>query len=236
VVALPDHLPPWSGLWAGVASSMGPDPSVSLVVTLSEKPGEWHQALNALFPNARVVVEAGTLDRVLAGELASRFAGAAGVVMHGELRAHHDGQVVLHAGSGGLAKQWPLRCWIELSGLVARAGYRATLIAGEAERDRWADDGEFVASGGRYIDILEELAAVLSPAMAMVGADCGPAHLAGQLGVPTLSLFGPTSPERWAPIGPRVRVLRSADGTMMSIGSLEVIRNLARMLAEEQQS
>jgi hypothetical protein len=60
------------------------------------------------------------------------------------------------------------------------------------------------------IDNLEELAAMLCGARAFVGADSGPAHLAAQLGVPTLALFGPTDPAIWAPIGPRVRVLSPA--------------------------
>ena len=41
-------------------------------------------------------------------------------------------------------------------------------------------------------------------------ATTGLAHLAGLLGVPTLALFGPSDPTLWAPLGPRVRVLRSA--------------------------
>ena len=179
------------------------------------------------------MIETGTLDRVLAEDLASRFAGAGSVMMHGEVRTGHEGVVVLHAGSGGVAKQWPLRCWAELADRVERSGHRATLIAGEAERERWTDHSPFVASGGRFIDTLDELAAVLRRALAMVGADCGPSHLAAQLGVPTLALFGPTSPEQWAPVGPRVRVVRANDGTMESIGAPEVMRTLARLIAEE---
>ena len=43
-----------------------------------------------------------------------------------------------------------------------------------------------------------------------VGNDAGPSHLAGLAGAPTLALFGPTDPERWRPLGPRVTVLRRA--------------------------
>ena len=41
-----------------------------------------------------------------------------------------------------------------------------------------------------------------------VGNDSGPGHLAGILGLPTVSLFGPTAPSRWKPLGPRVTVIR----------------------------
>jgi ADP-heptose:LPS heptosyltransferase len=40
-----------------------------------------------------------------------------------------------------------------------------------------------------------------------VGADTGPTHLAAAAGTPTLALFGPTPPERFGPVGPRVAVL-----------------------------
>jgi ADP-heptose:LPS heptosyltransferase len=36
------------------------------------------------------------------------------------------------------------------------------------------------------------------------------AHLAAGLGLPSVILFGPTSPEHWAPRGNRVMVLRDA--------------------------
>lgn len=43
-----------------------------------------------------------------------------------------------------------------------------------------------------------------------VGADTGPTHLAAAAGAPTLALFGPTPPERFGPVGPRVAVLRES--------------------------
>jgi heptosyltransferase-1 len=45
-----------------------------------------------------------------------------------------------------------------------------------------------------------------------VGVDSGPTHLAAAAGTPTLALFGPTSPERFGPVGPRAEVLRVAHG------------------------
>jgi ADP-heptose:LPS heptosyltransferase len=34
-------------------------------------------------------------------------------------------------------------------------------------------------------------------------------HLAAALGVPTVAVFGPTEPDVWRPLGPRVTVVRS---------------------------
>jgi len=51
------------------------------------------------------------------------------------------------------------------------------------------------------------LAAILAGARLFVGHDSGLSHLAAVLGVPTLAVFGPTNPARWAPLGPQVSVV-----------------------------
>lgn len=48
---------------------------------------------------------------------------------------------------------------------------------------------------------LVELTAVLEMAVAGIGPDSGPGHLAAAVGTPFVSLFGPTSPQRTAPYG-----------------------------------
>ena len=57
---------------------------------------------------------------------------------------------------------------------------------------------------------LADLVALLATADVVVGNDSAPTHLAAQLGVPTVALFGPTDPALFTPWGPRVTVLRGA--------------------------
>jgi heptosyltransferase III len=52
------------------------------------------------------------------------------------------------------------------------------------------------------------LAGVLSQIDGFVGHDSGITHLSALVGTPTMALFGPTSPERWAPRGSRVVILQ----------------------------
>ena len=52
------------------------------------------------------------------------------------------------------------------------------------------------------------LAGVLSQVDLFLGHDSGVTHLAALLGTPTVALFGPTEPARWAPRGRAVTVIR----------------------------
>ena len=66
-----------------------------------------------------------------------------------------------------------------------------------------------------------------------VGADTGPTHLAAAAGTPTLALFGPTPPERYGPVGPRVAVLRESPAAYNRSGGrwpVEDVREAARRL------
>lgn len=58
---------------------------------------------------------------------------------------------------------------------------------------------------------LRETAALAAKASVVVGNDAGTSHLAAAAGAKTLALFGPTSPSRWRPMGPRARALVAED-------------------------
>lgn len=57
---------------------------------------------------------------------------------------------------------------------------------------------------------LPELAALLERCALYIGNDSGPAHLAAAVGIPTVTIFGPSTPER---TGPDVRWLTTASVT-----------------------
>jgi hypothetical protein len=122
------------------------------------------------------------------------------------------GPVVVHPGSGSPAKSWPLDRYLDLVGRLRADGRDVRVLLGEVERERWPAAAvarvEAAAPVARP-DTLEMLLAELQGASAFVGNDSGPGHLAGVVGVPTLSLFGPTDPARWSPLGPRVETLRA---------------------------
>lgn len=187
----------------------------------------WTANVGAMFPGAAVESVPGPIDRVAA----LRLAGGAGQVVG---RPNAGGPVVLHVGAGSEAKRWPLDRWAELRARLQPLG-GVEVIAGEVEAERFdrRDRTLFGAMGGRFIEGLEDLSVLTGSARVFVGCDTGPTHLAAQLGVATVALFGPTDPERWGPIGPRVRVVGPAEAAPMGwLESERVLGAVAEMLAK----
>ncbi|MFO7900980.1 MAG: glycosyltransferase family 9 protein, partial [Planctomycetota bacterium] len=121
-------------------------------------------------------------------------------------------------GTGGRAKCWPLE---RFAALARRSRRPAAFVVGPAEVERWPRDrlaalaGEFPTLTGPTLPVLAGLA---GDAGTWVGNDSGPTHLAAALGAPTVALFGPTAPERFAPRGRRVAVLRARPLTELTVG------------------
>ena len=120
--------------------------------------------------------------------------------------------VIVHPGSGSPAKNWPPDRYLELIARLRDDGRDVRVLLGEVERERLPAVTvarlEAAATIARP-DTLETLSSELQGGSAFVGNDSGPGHLAAMVGVPTLSLFGPTDPARWSPLGPRVETLRA---------------------------
>lgn len=134
--------------------------------------------------------------------------------------------VVLAPGSGGRAKCWPRARWLELAERTAAAGPLAVVVGPtEQEGDdprRWAWPAATVFLADRTP---LELARALAPARCFVGNDSGPTHLAAMLGVPTVSVFGPTDPSVWAPVGEHVRVV--AGGADFMAATVAAVASIA---------
>lgn len=228
VAALPDHLPPWTALWAGEAPAETL-PEVRLVLAFGDRPEPWRRAMGEACPQATVIIEPRALDRRVALETASRFGGGPGFA---PLRCNQSGPVVLHAGAGDASKAWPLDRWVEVSGALRARGHPSVLAAGEVERERWPllDRNTFLEAGGEFVPDLDRLVDLYDIARAVVAADTGPGHLAAQLGLPTITLFGPTDPERWAPIGPRTWSAPAPNSRMADLKPDQVLGAVETML------
>jgi ADP-heptose:LPS heptosyltransferase len=117
--------------------------------------------------------------------------------------------VVLHPGSGGSGREWPLSHWSKLAWSVDPSRMQLLISGSQAEREAlqpWVDTlpSHVVDLMGR-LD-LAEFIALLARVDGIVAAGTGPLHLAAALGRHALGLFPPTPPihaGRWAPLGPK---------------------------------
>lgn len=123
----------------------------------------------------------------------------------------HRPTVLLHPGAGSKLKRWPLAGYLDLARSLRAGGVTVVWTAGPADEDLRAelalagDDSRLLPSRG-----VASLAAYLARAVVVVSGDCGVAHLAALLGIPTVTLFGPTDHRVWAPPGERGVVLQLA--------------------------
>jgi len=133
-------------------------------------------------------------------------------------KSNISADVVIHPGSGGVDKCWPAERFAELA--TKLKGRRCRFLLGEAEREWWeAKKFDLLKSTGEiiYPAKLIDLANQIAGARLFIGNDSGPGHLAGVLGVPTVSLFGATNAEVWKPMGPRVNAVAAGDINSISV-------------------
>lgn len=105
----------------------------------------------------------------------------------------------IHAGGlYGRAKHWGDDRYIEVIRRLRVEGIDVVLLTSPGEHEqaqRIARTCNGVPMVGHEGDVLE-LAAALSHCSAVITNDSGPLHLAAALSVPSVSIFGPTDPER----------------------------------------
>jgi ADP-heptose:LPS heptosyltransferase len=120
--------------------------------------------------------------------------------------------VAIHPGSGGEHKCWPLENFLKLSTQLREEQMEVIFLLGPAERERWdANTIRQIEAVGPVLGELPlaDVAAVLSCCAGYVGNDSGIGHLAGSMGIPTVTIFGPTDPGQWRPLGPKVSICQS---------------------------
>ena len=141
--------------------------------------------------------------------------------------------VAIHPGAGKPPNRWPARHFARLARQLASemgAAVFATIGPMDQETQQALEDDlgkeiEYVVNKP-----IRTIASILSYVDLLVSNDTGIMHVGAAVGVPVISLFGPTEPRQWAPIGPRSRYIQ---GNPMSAITVEKVVSLAtRMLSE----
>jgi len=114
-------------------------------------------------------------------------------------------RVVIHPGSGSVRKNLPAGTWHRVAEILrVETGLPVEMLLGPAEVERGSGP---VAVEGVLSETLGDLLRVLARTALFLGNDSGPAQLAGALGLPTVSVFGPSDPRVWRPLGSKVRAV-----------------------------
>lgn len=174
---------------------------------VEEAPLHWHEIdrhLHAL----RVFGVSPPASPTLELRASSKYAAEAAQILP-------ENAVIGHITTSKPLKEWPLEHWQSLAHRAQAEGQPFFFAAGPSPRER-----PLLAELGRRAPNVPQLPqisdlgfylAVLARARAVVSGDTGPMHFAAGLGVPTLSLFGPSKPELWAPRAPHARFLQAPE-------------------------
>ncbi|HBE74237.1 MAG TPA: hypothetical protein DDW31_09190 [candidate division Zixibacteria bacterium] len=115
--------------------------------------------------------------------------------------------VVVHPGSGGSARDWPLRNFGALIDRLSGAGLAVAVTLGPGEEALRGRLEPMLSSRPGWLSglALGELAAALSLAGLVVSNSTGPLHIASAAGARALGIYCPVKPclpRRWGPYGP----------------------------------
>ena len=110
--------------------------------------------------------------------------------------------VALAPGAVGPSKRWPASAYAALTQRLWASGASVWVLGGPAEKALAAEIiGDTAARDLTGPDLRDAILALAS-ATAAISNDSGLLHVAAALGVPTVGIFGPTSPWHWAPLNP----------------------------------
>jgi len=121
--------------------------------------------------------------------------------------------VAIHPGAHHPTQRWPAEYFAELIREIHGGNQHCLVLGTSEERElvtRIVNLAEARATAAITNDVLQ-LAATIRHSQMLICNNSGPLHLAGLLGVPTLSLMGPTVKSRWWPVGKHAIVLRRND-------------------------
>ncbi|MGC8595599.1 MAG: glycosyltransferase family 9 protein [Candidatus Kryptoniota bacterium] len=142
-------------------------------------------------------------------------------------------RIGLHVGAGKPPNRWNVNNFINLAKkLQADLGALIYLTEGSFDHEvvnEFVLNAEFPFVRIRNHSI-KRVSAFLKAMNLVVTNDTGIMHLAAAVGTPTLSLFGPTDPLQWAPIGKKHKFILGSRQDVNSISVERVYSTLLNMI------
>lgn len=138
--------------------------------------------------------------------------------------------IAYHPGAGKPPNRWPADRFAELAEILAREFDAMTYVTegpmDEAEV-RLMESRLSVPAQVIRQQPVRQVASILAHVDLVVSNDTGIMHVAAAAGTPVLSIFGPTDPRQWAPVGGSHGFIEAEGGRIESI-SLETVLGRAR--------
>jgi ADP-heptose:LPS heptosyltransferase len=126
----------------------------------------------------------------------------------------HGKKIICHIASSQPKKEWPLSHWATLHEMTTAAGHSMVFSSGTGPREqKLLQDLQRLIPGAATLppDLDRALfLSVIKRARLFISNDTAPLHYAAGVGVPTVSLFGPTAAARWGPIGHRHQAIQGS--------------------------
>ena len=111
-----------------------------------------------------------------------------------------NGRIALHPGSSDFRRSWTEKKWIKLIYLISK-NFKVTII-NTPESNRLINQIKINKSNVEtFSGDLIDFKIWLKDQMLLIGVDSMAGHLAAELGVPTLSIFGSQNPDLTRPLG-----------------------------------
>jgi heptosyltransferase-3 len=136
---------------------------------------------------------------------------------------------VLHAAPFFRYKQWHASGWRAAAAHLRARGLALVATGGPATEERAYLDAVWDGVGISRLDgalTWPQLSTLVGGARVFLGPDTSVTHLAAATGCPTVALFGPTDPRRWAPwpVGGLAEPF-AVSGTLQRRGNVLVVQN-----------
>jgi len=141
--------------------------------------------------------------------------------------------VIIHPGSGGRAKRWPLSNFLDIVDYLARRRISGVVVTGSAEEEYDSLLASFHWPGGwgwSREPTLRAIAWLLTKASFYIGNDSGVTHLAGLCGCAGIALYREEEARLWAPSG-KLRVIRASHIEDIAINNIKA--EIRQLLAGE---
>ncbi len=141
--------------------------------------------------------------------------------------------VGFHVGAGKPPNRWPLERFVSLiERLEEDFGIEFFFTGSNSDREQIDYmKNKFGNTAGYFLNrSIPELAAVIAKCTLFITNDTGVMHVAGAVDVPQISIFGPTNPNNWAPLGENKFNIRNSEN-INSVSVDEVYSQAKRILS-----